>query len=72
MAATTTRRTHAPQKPEHKIGPLHNGLGISIWLNSVESEKGTRFFRSNVAKIVMWHRLIDRPFWRTRYRSNAT
>jgi hypothetical protein len=47
--ATSPKRSQAPQKPEHKIGPLHNGLGVSIWLNSVETETGTRFFRSNVA-----------------------
>jgi hypothetical protein len=44
--ATATKRSQAPQKPEHKIGPLHNGLGVSIWLNSKETETGPRFYRS--------------------------
>ena len=52
--ATKTRRAQAPARPEHKIGPLNNGLGVAIWCNTVETEKGTRVFRSNVAKLVMW------------------
>jgi len=41
------KRTQAPaRRPEKKIGPFHNGLGIAIWLNSVETEQGTRYFRS--------------------------
>ncbi len=35
-----------PRRPERKIGPFHNGLGVSIWLNQVETEQGTRYFRS--------------------------
>ena len=34
------------RRPERKIGPFHAGLGVAIWLNSVETERGTRFFRS--------------------------
>lgn len=36
----------AARRPEKKIGPFHNGLGIAIWLNTVDSDKGPRFFRS--------------------------
>lgn len=52
MATTTkSRRAQAPQKPEYKIGPFHNGLGVAVWLNSVETENGVRYFRSiTVAK----------------------
>ena len=35
-----------PRRPEKKIGPFHGGLGISIWLNEVETEQGPRYFRS--------------------------
>ena len=46
MAATKAKRAAAPRRPEKKIGPFHNGLGIAIWLNSVETDSGTRYFRS--------------------------
>ena len=45
--ATKAKKTDRPaRRPEKKIGPFHNGLGIAIWLNTVETEQGTRFFRS--------------------------
>ena len=50
------RPAPAPRRPEKKIGPFHNGLGIAIWLNCVETEQGPRYFRSNVAQAVMWRR----------------
>lgn len=41
------KRTQTPaRRPEKKIGPLHNGLGIAIWLNEVQTEHGPRYFRS--------------------------
>lgn len=46
MAATKTKRTQPAQRPEHKIGPFHNGLAVAIWINSVETDKGIRYFRS--------------------------
>ena len=46
MAATKAKRAAAPRRPEKKIGPFHHGLGIAIWLNSVETENGPRYFRS--------------------------
>lgn len=45
--ATKTKRTQQPtRRPEKKIGPFHNGLGIAIWLNTVETDTGLRYFRS--------------------------
>ncbi len=47
MAAKTRKVVPIPAKrPEKKIGPFHGGLGISIWLNEVETAQGTRWFRS--------------------------
>lgn len=34
------------RRPEKKLGPFHSGLGIAIWLNEVQTDKGPRFFRS--------------------------
>ena len=43
----TPRRAQKPvTRPEHKIGPFNHGLGVSIWLNQVETETGIRYFRS--------------------------
>lgn len=36
----------APRRPEKKIGPFHNGLGIAIWMNQIDTPEGPRFFRS--------------------------
>src|SRR5262245_40077837 len=45
--ATKVKRAQAPaRRPEKKIGPFHNGLGVAIWLNAVETDKGLRYFRS--------------------------
>jgi hypothetical protein len=47
MSTTKPKKpAQAPRRPEKKIGPFHNGLGIAIWLNKVETEQGPRFFRS--------------------------
>jgi len=44
-------------KPEKRIGPFANGVGVAIWLNTVETDDGgTRQFRSYVATLVMWRR----------------
>src|SRR5437588_6696498 len=44
---TKPKRAALPaRRPEKKFGPYHNGLGIAIWLNAVETDKGTRWFRS--------------------------
>ena len=47
MSTTKTKRpVQTPKRPEKKIGPFHNGLGIAIWLNRVDTDQGPRFFRS--------------------------
>jgi hypothetical protein len=38
--------TQAPRRPERKFGPFHNGIGLAVWLNRVETDHGPRFFRS--------------------------
>jgi hypothetical protein len=47
MATKPAKRPQQPaRRPEKKFGPYHNGLGLAVWLNSVETEQGTRYFRS--------------------------
>ena len=47
MSTTKPKRpVQSLKRPEKKIGPFHNGLGIAIWLNRVETDQGPRFFRS--------------------------
>lgn len=70
--AKAKRANPPPRRPEKKVGPFHNGLGIAIWLNRVETDNGPRFFRSNVVMLVMWRRLSNRPFCRARHSANAT
>jgi hypothetical protein len=36
----------APQQPEKKIGPFSGGIGVAIWLNTIETESGPRHVRS--------------------------
>ncbi len=43
MATTSSKGARPPEK---KIGPYAGGIGVAIWLNSVESPKGTRQLRS--------------------------
>ncbi|MCI0541278.1 MAG: hypothetical protein L0Z50_39260 [Verrucomicrobiales bacterium] len=45
-ATKAKKANRLPRRPERKIGPFHNGLGIAIWLNEVETAQGTRWFRS--------------------------
>jgi len=44
--ATKAKTARLPKRPEKKIGPFQNGLGLAIWLNEVETEQGIRYFRS--------------------------
>jgi hypothetical protein len=44
MSAGTSRAAKAP--PEKKIGPFANGVGVSIWLNVIETDQGSRQVRS--------------------------
>ena len=53
----TKRGARAQRRPEQKYGPFHGGVGVAVWLNEVETENGTKFYRSNVAKRVMWRPL---------------
>ena len=47
MSTVKSKRTVRPvRRPEYKAGPFHNGLGIAVWLNVVETPDGPRFFRS--------------------------
>lgn len=34
------------QPPEKKIGPFAGGIGVAIWINTIDSESGPRQFRS--------------------------
>ena len=42
--ATRTKRTQQtqPRRPERKFGPFTNGIGLAVWLNSVETEQGQK------------------------------
>lgn len=46
--STGTSKTggRTKQPPEKKIGPFANGVGVSIWLNTIETEQGSRQVRS--------------------------
>lgn len=46
MAAKGKKADRPVRKPEKKFGPFYHGVGVAIWLNSVETEQGTRYFRS--------------------------
>lgn len=34
------------RQPEKKFGPYPGGIGVAIWLNSAETDSGTKQFRS--------------------------
>jgi hypothetical protein len=44
QTAQRTRSQHAP--PEIKIGPFAGGIGVAIWLNTVDTDDGPKKFRS--------------------------
>ena len=44
--ATKNKRSQPVRRPEKKIGPFHGGLGVAIWMNTVDTPQGPRFFRS--------------------------
>jgi hypothetical protein len=44
--ATSKASNRSANRPEKKIGPLPGGLGLAIWLNSIETENGPRKVRS--------------------------
>lgn len=46
MSTKTKRAAAPPRRPEKKYGPFAGGCGVVIWLNEVETDTGTRWFRS--------------------------
>jgi hypothetical protein len=50
MAKSTAARRSAganrKRQPEKKIGPFNAGIGVCVWLNSIETESGPRTVRS--------------------------
>jgi hypothetical protein len=46
MATRSKRAAATPRHPEKKWGPFHGGVGVAVWLNEVETDKGPRYFRS--------------------------
>ena len=47
MPTKTKRPKQAPpRRPEKKWGPFAGGCGVVVWLNEVETDAGTRWFRS--------------------------
>lgn len=43
MASSKTKEARPPEK---KIGPFAGGIGVAIWVNTVESDQGARQYRS--------------------------
>lgn len=48
MSTGTSKQSggRTKQPPEKKVGPFANGVGVSIWLNTIETEQGARQVRS--------------------------
>lgn len=46
--APAVERSSGPTKrlPEKRIGPFANGVGVAIWLNTIETQNGPRKVRS--------------------------
>ena len=45
--AKQSPQTERPTKgPEKKIGPFAGGIGVAIWVNSIETDDGTKPIRS--------------------------
>lgn len=44
QSAAPPRQQRTP--PEMKIGPFAGGIGVAIWLNTVDTEDGPKQFRS--------------------------
>ncbi len=40
------KSTKAKNKPEKKIGPYPGGIGVAVWLNTIETDDGHRTIRS--------------------------
>lgn len=40
-------KTDRPKKlPEKRIGPFHAGVGVCVWLNTIQTDQGPRTVRS--------------------------
>lgn len=47
MSTTKAKRAkYAPRRPEKKFGPFAGGCGVVVWLNEVQTDGGTKYFRS--------------------------
>jgi hypothetical protein len=46
MASTPSRRGREKSHPEKKIGPYPGGIGVAVWLNTIETATGPRKVRS--------------------------
>ena len=44
--SSKAKKAQAPRRPEKKFGPFHNGIGLAIWMNRVDTPQGPRYFRS--------------------------
>jgi hypothetical protein len=40
------RSTTTPRPPELKIGPFQGGIGVAVWLNEIQTERGPMMVRS--------------------------
>src|SRR5438309_10377232 len=47
QSQTTQESTKKPKRqPEKKIGPFANGVGVCVWLNTIETNSGDKTVRS--------------------------
>jgi hypothetical protein len=46
MASTSSRKEREKSRPEKKIGPYPGGIGVAVWLNTIDTAAGPRKVRS--------------------------
>lgn len=46
MPASNKDQSRQATKPEKKIGPFPSGIGVAVWLNTVQTADGPKRFRS--------------------------
>jgi hypothetical protein len=44
--STQESATKPKRQPERKIGPFANGVGVCVWLNTIETDNGPKTVRS--------------------------
>ena len=44
--ANSSAPSRSANRPENKIGPFPGGVGVAIWLNTVQTDEGSRKIRS--------------------------